>query len=216
VLSARCWLHAAFLLISFSAAAIAQERELGLKVGASIATLDRESSQTGDDPYSSRTGLTGGAYALLPLHDRFGVQFEMLSTEKGGSLPLHDPMIVQGSVTTRFKFHYLDLPILARVRGPRIGPTSLHAFAGPTLSMRLSAKQQTVFDFAAPAGFELDLGSEMKRFDLGLTFGGAVQIGRRLSFDARYTQGFNDVLVEEGGSALSNRGLLVTAGVRVF
>jgi hypothetical protein len=195
----------------------AQEREVGFTLGASVATLDRASTQAGDDPFRTRTGMTAGAYALLPVRDRIGVLFELLFTDKGASLPFHNPALVQGTMSTRFKFHYMDVPVLARVRGPRIKGATLHAFGGPTLSVRLSAKQQTVFDLQSPTGFERDLeGDEMERFDVGLTFGGALQLSRRLFFDARYTYGLNSVLADDNGRALSNRGLLVTAGVRVF
>jgi hypothetical protein len=203
-------------LIGGGGSAGAQEREIGAKLGASVATMDREITQSSDDPFRTRTGMTAGAYALLPIKDRIGVQFELLLTDKGGSLPFHNPALVQGTMSTRFKFHYLDIPLLARVRGPRIKRITLHAFGGPTMSMRLSAKRQTVFDLTSPTGFERDLGDEMERFDLGLTFGGIAQLNRRISFDARYTFGLNAVLADDNGASLTNRGLLITAGVRIF
>jgi hypothetical protein len=206
---------AALLMVAGVEAATAQEREVGIKLGASVATLDRESTQAGDDPFGTRTGITAGAYALLPAYQRLGVLFELLFTEKGASLPFHDPALVQGTMSTRFKFHYMDLPMLARVRGPRIKNATMHAFGGPTVSVRLSAKRQTVFEFESPSGFERDL-DEMKRFDVGLTFGGALQLNRRLFFDARYTCGLSSVLDDDNGASLTNRGLLITAGVRVF
>jgi hypothetical protein len=206
---------AALLMVAGVEAATAQEREVGIKLGASVATLDRESTQAGDDLFGTRTGITAGAYALLPVHQRFGALFELLFTEKGASLPFHDPALVQGTMSTRFKFHYMDLPVLARVRGPRIGSATIHAFGGPTVSVRLSAKRQTVFEFESPSGFERDL-DEMERFDVGLTFGGALQLNRRLFFDARYTYGLSSVLDDDNGTSLTNRGLLITAGVRVF
>ena len=208
------WL-AALLMVSPAAVAAAQDREAGFKLGASIATLDRESTQAGDDPFGTRTGITAGAYALLPAYQRLGVLFELLFTEKGASLPFHDPALVQGTMSTRFKFHYMDLPVLARVRGPRIRNATIHAFGGPTASVRLSAKRQTVFEFESPSGFERDL-DEMKRFDVGLTFGAVLQLNRRLFFDARYTYGLTSVLDDDSGRSLTNRGLLITAAVRVF
>ena len=214
------WQLLACTTVAFHLAAaplFAQEREVGLKLGASVATLDRASTRTGDDPFRKRTGMTAGPYALLPVHPRVGVLFELLFTEKGASLPFHDPSLVQGTMSTRFKFHYMDVPVLARVRGPRIKGAMLHAFGGPTMSVRLSAKRQTVFDFESPAGFERELdNNEMERFDVGLTLGGALQLNRRVSFDARYTYGLNSVTADDNGTALSNRGLLVTAAVRVF
>jgi hypothetical protein len=213
---ARIFPVVSLLLIAGAAPALAQNREIGAKLGASVATMDREVTRPDDDAFSTRTGITAGAYALLPVRDRFGIQFELLFTEKGASVPFRDPAIVQGTVTTRYKFQYIDVPVLARVRGPRIKGVGLHAFAGPTMSMRLSAKRQRVFDFETPAGFERDVGDDTDRFDFGFTFGALAQVKPRLSFDVRYTRGLASVLDDDNGVPLSNRGLLITAGLRVF
>jgi hypothetical protein len=84
------------LLGAASVAAHAQEREIGGKLGASVATMGRDVTQSSDDPFRARTGITAGAYLFQPLADRLGVQFELLFTEKGGSVAFHDPSIVQG------------------------------------------------------------------------------------------------------------------------
>jgi hypothetical protein len=204
------------LLGAASVAAHAQEREIGGKLGASVATMGRDVTQSSDDPFRARTGITAGAYLFQPLADRFGVQFELLFTEKGGSVAFHEPSIVQGTMSTRYKFQYMDIPVLARVRGPRIRGMDVNVFGGPTMSLRTSAKRQRVFDLETPVGFEGDLGGETKRFDFGFTFGGLAQVNRRLSFDVRYTHGLTGVVDDDNGVALSNRGLLITAGIRVF
>ena len=209
-------LFTGLLVVGEGTVATAQERQIGLKAGASLATLERDRTQTGDEPYGGRTGMTAGPYAVLPVLDRLALQLEMLFTEKGGSLPLRDPSIVSGTITTRLRFHYMDVPALARVRGPRIKTTTLNAFAGPTLSVRLSARQQTVFTGEGAFGFERDLTEDMKRFDLALTVGAGAEIGSRMIMDARYTHGLNDVVADLAGARLSNRAFLITAGVRIF
>ena len=206
---------ASLLVLGEAGTLFAQGWQAGGKVGASVATLQRDVTRTGDDPFATRTGRTAGLFAVRPVRDPVFLQIELLFTEKGGSLPFRDPGIIQGSASTRYQFHYLDVPVLMRVRGPRVGRAVLHAMAGPTLSLRLSARQQTVFHLISAQGVERDLGDEMKRYDLGFTVAGGTEIGRML-FDARYTWGIADVLVEGSGAAVRNRGLLVTAGVRVF
>lgn len=205
---------AALLLLAASPAA-AQERQLGLKGGASLSTLNRERTLTGDEPFGIRAGMTIGPYLVLPLSNRVAVQLEMLFTEKGGSLRLIDPSIVQGTVSTRYKFQYLDVPALARIRGPRVMSATLFGFAGPTLSLRMDARQQLAFSDVGAFGFERDLANEMKRLDLGVTLGGGAQVGR-LVVDLRYTHGLSNVVDEDNGTALANRGFLVTAGFRIF
>ena len=206
---------AGLLLLASSQAGTAQEREVGLKVGASVATLDRDETQAGQDPFRRRTGLTAGAFAVVPMTSRLALQLELLFTEKGGSVPLHDPRIIQGSMSMRYKLHYMDLPTLVRIQGPRLRGAATHVFMGPTVSIRLSAKEQTVFELERPAGFERELGNEARRTDVGLTVGGGARFGRVL-LDGRYTWGFADALVEGGGATLSNRGLSITAGFRIF
>lgn len=209
----RCVLSAVLVLAGGISAA-AQEPRIGLKAGASLASLEREQAQTGDQPYGSRTGITAGPYLVLPLQDRAAFQVEMLFTEKGGSLPLVDPSIVSGTIATRFKFHYMDVPMLARVNGPRVKSAALHAFAGPTLSLRLSAQLQTVFSGVGAFGYERDL-DEMKRLDVGLTVGAGADI-QRMVVDARYTHGLQDVVADLAGARLKNRAFLITAGFRIF
>ena len=204
----------AVLLLTGTPAA-AQDRQVGLKGGASLSTLTRERTLTGDEPFDLRAGMTAGPYLVLPLADRFAVQFEVLFTEKGGSLPVRDPSIVSGTVSTRYKFYYLDIPVLARIRGPRVSSAILSGFAGPTVSLRIDARQQTAFSGAGAFGLERDLGDEMHRVDLGITLGAGVEVSRLL-VDARYTHGLSNVVDEANGTALANRGILVTAGFRIF
>lgn len=185
-----------------------------MKIGASLSTLHRD-RPTSEVPYDHRSGITGGAYLVQPLRGRIAAQFEMLFTEKGAALPFNPPSLIQGEMSIRYKFHYMDVPILARVQGPRVGGGRLHLFAGPTVSLRLSAKQQTAFLLGGAAGFERDVGSEMDRMDLGMTAGAGLDIGRA-AFDVRYTHGLNDVLADLAGARVGNRNILITGGFRVF
>lgn len=209
------WLLLLGLLVGMDASRLAaQERQLGVKVGASLSTLHRD-RPTSELPYDHRPGITGGAYLVQPVRERIALQVEMLFTEKGASLPFNPPSLIQGEMSIRYKFHYMDVPILARVGGPRVAGGRLHVFAGPTVSLRLSARQQTVFLLGGAAGFERDVGSEMDRMDFGMTVGAALDISR-MALDVRYTHGFNDVLGDLAGARVGNRNVLITAGVRFF
>jgi hypothetical protein len=204
------------MIAACASQAMAQERrQLGVTFGASLASVEREQGALAQDPYSGRAGLTAGLFAHLPVRDRIHLQIETLFTDKGGSVPLVDPSIVSGTATLRYKLHYLDVPVLARVRGPRIRAARLHAFGGPTFSVRLAASRQTAISGQGSFGFEREIDDEVERFDLGVTLGGGVEISRAI-FNLRYTHGFSEVLEDIYGSRLSNRGVLVTAGVRIF
>ena len=205
-------------LIGIAAAGVpcasAQERQFGGKAGASIASV---SAEEGGDAYGVRSGLTGGVFTVLPASRHLALQLEMLVTERGGSLPIDDPTIVQGSRKSRYLFQYLDVPVLARLTMSRSSARAIHAFAGPMVSVRTSAKaQDALVGLGGGAfGIEDDIGGSVKRFDAGLVVGGGVDVGRRLVIDGRYSWGLLDV--NRGDTdvyRVRNRGFAVMAGMR--
>ncbi|HJR60871.1 MAG TPA: porin family protein [Vicinamibacterales bacterium] len=206
---------AGFVLIA-GAVPSGQERQIGLKAGVSVASIAGDAGGDAALPYDVRTGLTGGAFAVFPMRRRVALQVEAILTDKGGALPVNDPSIIQGEISERLRFQYLDLPVLARLTGPRVKSATLYGFAGPTLSVRLSARYQTAMTGAGSYGFEYDIGQDVRRFDVGLTAGAGADIGPRLVIDARYTRGFTDLYDVAAGVPLRNRGFLVTAGFRIF
>jgi hypothetical protein len=194
--------------------AVAEERQLGVKSGASLSTLQRD-RPTSEVPYDHRSGTTAGAYLVQPVRNRLAAQFEELFTENGGVLPFHQPNLIAGEMAIRYQFAYMDVPILARVNGPRICNERLHFLAGPTLSLRLNARQRTTFLLAGAAGFERDVTSEMDRTDFELTIGAGLEISRA-TFDVRYTHGLNNVLADLAGTGVGSRNILITGGFRFF
>jgi hypothetical protein len=212
----RCLLFVGVLVLTGAAVASAQQRQIGLKAGVSLATLEPRADAVAPGSYDVRTGLTGGVYAVFPVHRRLALQIEALFTEKGGTQPLDDPRIIQGTVAERLRFQYLDLPVLARLTGPRIGSASLHAFGGPSFGIRTSASYQTAFAGAGDFGIEYDIASEVRRFDMALSAGLGADIGSRLVIDGRYSWGLRDVVDGSVVSRVRNRGFLITTGMRIF
>jgi hypothetical protein len=204
------------LVLGGSSLAAAQGRQIGLKAGASVATLHPEASQISGEPLEPRAGLTAGAFAVFPLQSRLAIQLEALFTDKGGTQAVPDPTILRGVLLDRLRFHYLDVPVLLRVSGPQAGSARLHGFIGPTLSVRLGAKYESALSASGSWGTEYDIAQDTRRFDAGLTVGGGAEFGPRLVLDARYTLGLADVLEEQLGTPVTNRGFLVTVGVRIF
>jgi hypothetical protein len=209
----RCFVFAAFLLAAGSAPAMAQEREAGLKAGISFASVGGSES---DGSYGLRTGLTAGAFAVVRGNSRVALQLEALFTEKGGKQVLHDPNVTQGELSATFKLDYFDLPVLARIRGPRLASARVHFLAGPMVSMRLGAKYQEGFTDSGSFGVNIDIGDDVRRFDLGLVVGAGADIGSHLVVDARYGYGLRNLFDSDTESSLKNRGFAVTAGFRIY
>ena len=107
---------------------------------------------------------------------------------------------------------YLDVPGLGRFRVAQGSRASFHALAGVTMGIKLHAEQSVSF-MGESITEEIDEG--MSSFDLGLTFGGRVEIGRGL-IDVRYTFGMLNLATESGpdGETIKNRSLSFMAGWR--
>jgi hypothetical protein len=116
----------------------------------------------------------------------------------------------------------LDVPIVAKV----VVPTGIKLrpvfYAGPSVAVELSCSLAILTRFFAPTGVQF-LGDEReeidcadrKRVDVGLVFGGGVEIDTGaavLTLEGRYQNGFVDVF--QGGSS-KHRVFSVMGGVAV-
>ena len=204
---------AALLLVmvtAHAAGAAAQERNVGGKLGPSFATVAFEPEEGGG--YDYRVALAGGGFAVLPLARRVALQVEALVAPKGGRL--YDE---ETAATGAVLLHYLDIPVLMRVRGPRSGARSFYAFGGPYSGIRIGAKREvSALAGGIRSGVKQDMSSEVERFELGLVVGAGVDIGRRLVVDGRYSHGLTGLNTDKSdGFRIRNRTFVVMAGFRL-
>jgi hypothetical protein len=198
------------ILVGAASTAIAQERQLGAKVGPSFSILEFDPS-VGDE-YDRRTAAGGGGFIVLPMSGRFALQIEALINPKGAKLRLPE----EPGVTRTVMLRYVDFPVLLRVQGPHSRSLSFHAFGGPYSGIRISAKREiSTIAQSITSGATEDMSSEVKRFEAGLTGGAGVDIGQRLTIDGRYTRGLTGVNTEQpDGIQIRTRGLSMMVGVR--
>ena len=197
------------ILAGETTAALAQERQLGLKAGGSYARLQFDPDA--DSFRQGRFGVTGGGFAVRPFNARFGLQVEALFSPKGASEDIEG---LEGTIT--LQLDYLDIPLLLRVAGPAIGSNRFHLFGGPSIGVRLSANRQTkvVGDFFND-GIVEDVGDMVDRFDLGMVAGAGVDVGRRLTIDGRYSWGITNVNGDEANPVtIKTRMFAVMGGFR--
>lgn len=197
--------HAVLAILVFAAgggAAAAQQRQFGVRGGATLATVSNQSS-LGSTTFDVRSGLVAGGFVTAPLR-WVDLQPEVLYTSKGA-------LLREGGVDSRLVLDYLELPILARRPIGRIGAMRLAVAAGPAFAVRLSARTRTSFGGATE---DVDLRDEVERYDVGAVLAGALNVGA-VVVDARYTHGFRDI--DRDGSdavAVRNRAVTISAGIR--
>ena len=207
----RLFVFVSAFVLGTAALAAAQRPEFGAKAGPTFATL-RFDPDDEELPHRRRIGADGGGFVVLPLGSRAGLQLEGLFTSRGAKAT--DPE--DEEITSTILLQYFELPALLRVNGPRIGGGSLHVFGGPYLAMRLSAKREaSVFVSGQTTGVREDMSEEIERFDVGVTIGAGLDVGRRVVIDGRYSQGLKKVNSDTAdGFGIWNRAITFMGGVR--
>ena len=208
----RRFVRAALLMIAIAvvlvpSAALAQRRQFGAKAGPAFTqvALEEDDGQT----YRRRIGPFVSGFFVLPLNPRLAVQFEAASSPKGTRLK--EPP----GVTQTLLLHYLEMPVLLRVSGPRIGGAPLYFIGGPFFGVKVSAKEE-VSQLAGTliAGEREDVDRFVNPFESGLIAGAGLDIGKYMLVEGRYSHGLTNVNKREEFLEFTNYGLSFTVGVR--
>jgi Outer membrane protein beta-barrel domain len=194
-----------FVLCTFlctAGTAMAQPAVFGVKAGINLATVTFD-PEPDEDVLDRRTGFVGGLFVVVPASDRLGFQGEVLFSQKGAS---------EDGGAGDLALDYLEVPLLLRVGTASPLETSFHAFAGPSIGLRLRARV-TAETFDGETEDE-DIADDVKGFDFGVVAGAGVNFGR-FTLDGRYTWGLNNLnSLEDDEMKLRNRVFSIMAGVR--
>jgi opacity protein-like surface antigen len=171
----------------------------GIKAGVNASTLSTEDSLLDT---SSIWGAVGGLFVARNITDNAGIQLEALFSQRGA-------LDTSTSSETRLRLTYLDLPLTARFGSTMSNDVHFHAFTGPQVGIKLSAKAKNDF-----LGVEEDLDEEVKSWDFGWTLGAGVEMNN-LSLDARYTLGLTNIDASQSSDgSIKNRTFTVLVGYR--
>lgn len=160
----------------------------------------------------NRTGVMGGVFVTFHLTRSFGIQPELLYTQKGFS-DNSDP-----NFDATFKMDYIDLPVLLRYDIPVVGPIRPFFVAGPAFGLQAKCALQASGD-GASASVDCDhlqdaeIQFEKKSFDMSGVVGAGLDFrlgGTTMMLGARYEHGFSDVVEN---AAVKNRTWSIVAGL---
>jgi hypothetical protein len=214
----------ALLVLAPGTNAVAQTTwEVGFKAGMGGAKLAGddvesfifyldESNYVEGDVDGTRMGFVGGAYATARVNRQFGVRLEALYVQKGGEGDLEGE--VDGApfdLQMRFKFDYIEFPLLAVVSFPTGPSGTFDIFAGPAAAFNVAAE------------LEVEAGGQSASEDIdnasSTDFGGVAGAGFTLALasvnlfaDARWEWGFTDIVDVEDAD-IKNSAFAFTVGV---
>jgi len=166
----------------------------GIKGGLNFANQEYSSDGFNISP-DARTSFHLGAFAVINFSDKLGLQPELLYSGKGSEFN------VSGSSFTQ-KFTYLDVPILLRYSITEM--ISLHA--GPQISLLMSAEDEDGDDIS----------DSVSGSDLGLSFGGQVDLPMGLVAGVRYNLGLSNIDDTNSGGDVKNKVFQIYVGYKLF
>lgn len=195
--------------------AAAQDVEVGLLGGVSIATFGGDAVPEEADP-GSVTGLNIGALAQLPITDIISIQPELHYVQKGAELE------GEGGTTVRFDLNYIELPVLLHVNVPTESRINFGFLLGPEVAFQTgcevtfeSAENEESFDCASE---RVDASLNFEDFDYGLIFGGSLGYGMpwgEIFLSGRYDLGLAGLFPDDPEEQLKNRAYYILVGFTV-
>lgn len=195
------------LLLAAAAPAHAQMLSLGLRGGASAATLSI-SGVAGEPSPGTRTSFLVGPTGTVWFSDGLAVQFEALYVNKGFSADS------ASGVTTALDLSYLDVPITAVFSLPGANSSAIQARlqVGTAFGFRiLCSVDRGTGDVTGITDCNPD---NVGTFDVALVGGAGLKIGRGrggLVIDGTYTWGLTNINRTGSGTA-KNRAFGVSIG----
>lgn len=185
------------VLTFFSVSAFSQGVSFGVKAGLNVSNY---TSSDGGPSSSALIGFHGGAYLTAMFSEHIGLQPELLYSMQGDKYSYNSGF---GSVDVKSQLSYISIPVLFRYNVNDL--ISFHA--GPQFGILASAKSKV-------GSTTTDIKDQLKSTDLGLAFGGTVDLPMGLNFTLRYVIGLSNV-DDTGGNAKSTN-FQASVGYKLF
>jgi len=165
----------------------------GIKAGIGVFNFSGDDG----DGFDSKVGITGGAYAAIPVSDMFAVAPEIQYSAQGAKT-------TESGTEIDFNLNNVNIPVLLQYRNP----SGFIAETGPQIGFLTSAKAK-----ADGGGGEVDIKDSFK----GTAFSWVIGLGYKskagVGINARYNLNLNSIAEDDGGESVDvkNSGFQVTA-----
>lgn len=173
-----------------AAPALSQPARLAVRVGYASSTFTPDDVHltiiccADQNQFESRGGFEAAVALAVPVSERLAFRPEVAWVHRGARQTLF-------SADTEFDFRYLELSALGQLRVAEVGPVRLVAEAGPTASVLVDERAETLY-IGGPYGDEFVVRDDLvgtTRSYFGAAGGLALQFAQHLSVGARYSRG---------------------------
>mgnify|MGYP003109005581 FL=1 len=164
----------------------AQEVRLGAKGGVNFSSFSGDGFDAFDDP-EGRTSFHIGAFAEIPVSERFSIQPEVLYSGQG-----FDLVSREGADDTEVQLDYINVPVMAKVYLIE----GLYAEAGPQIGFNVKNEIDSDPDDAGSG--EIAINEDViNDIDFSVGVGAGYRFNNGLFLNARYNFGLTDVFNNE-------------------
>ena len=164
----------------------AQEVRLGAKGGVNFSSFAGDGFDAFDDP-EGRTSFHIGAFAEIPVSERFSIQPEVLYSGQG-----FDLVSREGADDTEVQLDYINVPVMAKVYLIE----GLYAEAGPQIGFNVKNEIDSDPDDAGSG--EIAINEDViNDIDFSVGVGAGYRFNNGLFLNARYNFGLTDVFNNE-------------------
>jgi len=180
----------------------------GIKGGYSLSKFALTAADPIPFAFQNLRSPVGGIFFSLGFGP-LAIQPEVLYVRMGGR------DVIDGS-GSEFRFDYIQVPLLLKLKIIPLGPISPFIFAGGYGSYLLKAKEVTLVD-GVVVGDPADLGENYEKYDYGVVGGVGLKLklpGISISIEGRYNYGLQNILTDPGaGEAVKNRSMMALVGI---
>jgi hypothetical protein len=193
----------------------------GIKGGINLANmLVKDDNKNYGNDYSLRPGFNVGVNVNAPFNDFLSFESGLFITTKGTKYEYEDE-ITGADVTAKTDLFYLDIPLTFKASHDLGDGLKIFGAIGPYVGIGLSGKARYTVKYQREeeTGEEdIKWGSDdeddFRRLDIGLSFGGGVEINSFMT-GISYDLGLSNISVyQDNGSTIKNSVLKFSVGYR--
>jgi opacity protein-like surface antigen len=192
----------------------------GLKAGLSLSNmLDKDDDETYSKDYKMNPGFHLGATVEVPLNEFLSFESGLLFTTKGTK---YEEEIMGADLKAKVNLSYLDIPLTLKAFHDLGGGLKMYGAVGPYVGVGIGGKVKGTIEYQGETETneeEIKWGGDededdLKRLDMGLTFGGGVEINL-ITLGISYDLGLSNISsYQDYGSTSKNRVLKFSVGYR--
>lgn len=181
--------------------------------------LDKDDNHTYSNDYSMKPGFHIGATVGLPINEVFSFEPGLIFSSKGCK---YKEKVEGVEVEAKSNLYYLDVPLSLKALSNDLGGFKVFGLAGPYVGFGLSGKNKASGDasgVSVSATEDIEWGNDeikddLKRFEMGLSFGGGVEINS-ITVGISYDLGLSNISAyQDYGTTTKNRVLKLSVGYR--